>query len=142
MFRSRSRRKRDALAVNAEINLVNLVDLAFVLLIIFMITAPIMQGGVEVSLPKAAAAPLPQDENALVVTLDRTGAIYIGEVRTSGLDEFERVFPSHMQARENKTVYLKGDKDVRYGEVMRLMGRMNKAGVADVGMVVDPETER
>lgn len=142
MFRSRSRRKRDALAVNAEINLVNLVDLAFVLLIIFMITAPIMQGGVEVSLPKAAAAPLPQDEKALIVTLDRTGAIYIGEVRTSGLDEFERVFPSHMQARENKAVYLKGDKDVRYGEVMRLMGRMNKAGVADVGMVVDPEDER
>jgi len=142
MFRSRSRRKRHELAVNAEINLVNLVDLAFVLLIIFMITAPIMQGGVEVSLPEASAAPLPQDEEALIVTLDRTGAIYIGEVRTSGLEEFERVFPSHVRARGSKAVYLKGDKDVRYGEVMRLMGRMNKAGVADVGMVVEPEIER
>lgn len=142
MFRSRGRRKRDALSVNAEINLVNLVDLAFVLLIIFIITAPIMQGGVEVSLPEAAAKPLPQDEDALIVTLDRTGAIFIGEVRTSGLEEFERIFPSHMQARSDRAVFLKGDKDVRYGEVMRLMGRMNKAGVADVGMVVDPEIER
>jgi len=90
MLQRRTRRRLDA---NAEINLTNLIDVAFVLLIIFMITAPILQGGVEVQLPKAAAAPITSQEG-VIVTVRPDGSIFIGDVRVQSLAEFERVFPS------------------------------------------------
>ena len=136
----RSRTHRSDLAVNAEINLVNLVDLAFVLLIIFIITAPILQGGIDVKLPSANATPLPQEEG-LIITIDRSGRIFIGEVAVQDYEEFERLLPSHASARENR-VYLKGDADVPYGVVMKVMGIMGKLDIQNAGMVVDPEVER
>ena len=78
-----------SLPLTADINLINLVDVAFTLLVIFMITAPILQGGVEVQLPQAEVAPLPASE-AIVVTVDDEGVIYIGDASVS-LDEFRAV---------------------------------------------------
>src|SRR5688572_30987263 len=109
MLQRRSRRRLDA---NAEINLTNLIDVAFVLLIIFMITAPILQGGVEVQLPKAAAAPITSQEG-VIVTVRPDGAIFIGDVRVQSLAEFERVFPSYIRQQSKKFAYLKADANAR-----------------------------
>jgi biopolymer transport protein TolR len=138
MLQRRSRRRTEP---NAEINLTNLIDVAFVLLIIFMITAPILQGGVEVQLPKAAAAPIDSQEG-VIVTVRADGAIFIGDVRVQSLAEFERVFPTYMRRQSKKFAYLKGDVSATHGRVMEVVGIMKKLDVAQVGFVVEPEERR
>ena len=134
------RRSRRTLHANADINLTNLIDVAFVLLIIFMITAPILQGGVEVQLPKAAAAPITSQEG-VIVTVRPDGAIFIGDVRVQSLAEFERVFPSYIRQQAKKFDYLKADTRTTYGQVMQVVGAMKKLDVAEVGFVVEPDEE-
>ena len=134
------RRSRRTLHANADINLTNLIDVAFVLLIIFMITAPILQGGVEVQLPKAAAAPITSQEG-VIVTVRPDGAIFIGDVRVQSLAEFERVFPSYIRQQAKKFAYLKADTRTTYGQVMQVVGAMKKLDVAEVGFVVEPDEE-
>ena len=138
MLQRRTRRRLDA---NSEINLTNLIDVAFVLLIIFMITAPILQGGVEVQLPKAAAAPITSQEG-VIVTVRPDGSIFIGDVRVQSLAEFERVFPSYIRQQAKKFAYLKADTRATYGQVMEVVGAMKKLDVAEVGFVVEPDEER
>ncbi len=137
MLQRRTRRRLDT---NAEINLTNLIDVAFVLLIIFMITAPILQGGVEVQLPKASAAPITSQEG-VIVTVRADGSIFIGDVRVQSLPEFERVFPSYIRQQSKKFAYLKADTKTSYGQVMQVVGAMKKLDVAEVGFVVEPEEE-
>jgi biopolymer transport protein TolR len=137
MLQRRSRHRLDA---HAEINLTNLIDVAFVLLIIFMITAPILQGGVEVQLPKASAAPITSQEG-VIVTVRADGSIFVGDVRVQSLAEFERVFPSYMRQQSKKFAYLKADTKTSYGQVMQVVGIMKKLDVAEVGFVVEPEEE-
>ena len=139
MLQMRSRR-RDQLHANAEITMTNLIDVAFVLLIIFMITAPILQGGIEVSLPKASSAPINSQEG-VIVSIKKDGTIYIGEVPVQGDAEFSRVFAGTMNKQSKKFAYLKGDKEVTHGRVMEIIGLMNKLDVATVGMVVEPLVE-
>ena len=79
---ARRRRGRDRLTLNAEINVVSLIDVMMLLMIIFMITAPMMQGGVDISLPKTESRPL-ESKSGLTVTIDRTGAVYVDDVRLS-----------------------------------------------------------
>ena len=141
MLQTRARGRRGDLAVDAEIRLVNLIDIAFVLLIIFMITAPILQGGIEVTLPKAASAPITSQEG-IIVSVTKAGTIYIGEVAVQDDADFERVFPSQMNRQAKKYAYLKGDADVPHGRVMQILGLMNKAGVGAVGMVAEPVVEQ
>ncbi len=138
MLQRRTRRRLDA---NAEINLTNLIDVAFVLLIIFMITAPILQGGVEVQLPKAAAAPITSQEG-VIVTIRPDGSIFIGDVRVQSLAEFERVFPTYIRQQSKKFAYLKADTRTTYGQVMEVVGAMKKLDVAEVGFVVEPDNQR
>lgn len=140
MLHTRSRVRRDHLTAGADITLTNLIDVAFVLLIIFMITAPILQGGIEVSLPKASSSPITSQEG-VIVSITKPGTIYIGEVPVQSLNEFERVFPSYMNRQSKKYAYLKADEDVPHGRVMEILGLMNKLDVGSVGMVVDPGTE-
>ena len=137
MLQRRTRRRMDA---NAEINLTNLIDVAFVLLIIFMITAPILQGGVEVQLPKASAAPITSQEG-VIITVRADGSIFIGDVRVQSLNEFERLFPSYIREQSKKFAYLKADTKTTYGQVMQVVGAMKKLDVAEVGFVVEPEDE-
>ena len=137
MLQRRTRRRMDA---DANINLTNLIDVAFVLLIIFMITAPILQGGVEVQLPKAAAAPITSQEG-VIVTVRPEGSIFIGDVRVQSLEEFERVFPSYIRQQAKKYAYLKADTRTTYGQVMQVVGAMKKLDVAEVGFIVEPDEE-
>ncbi len=125
------------LPVMADINVTSLVDVAFVLLIIFMITAPIMQGGVDVQLPRAEARPL-QPREGLVVSIDRQGRIFVDETALS-FEDFRAAFPAIVTARQPSGVYLRADTRVDYGQVVRVLAAMRAAGVGDVGLVAEPE---
>ncbi len=132
------RRRREGLPLNAEINVVSLIDVMLLLLVIFMITAPMMQGGVDVALPRADAKPL-EPKSGLVVSVDRTGAIFVDETRMS-LPEFRASFRALASHRVKDGVYLRGDAGVPYGVVTQVLAVMRAAGVGDVGLVTDPET--
>ncbi|HEX9704030.1 MAG TPA: biopolymer transporter ExbD [Gemmatimonadales bacterium] len=126
------------LPLNADINVTSLVDVAFVLLIIFMITAPIMQGGVDVRLPRAQARPLDPREG-LVVTVDRTGLIYLDQAGLS-YEDFRATFPAFVRTKRPAGVYLRADGRVPYASVVQVLAVIQAAGVADVGLIAEPET--
>lgn len=128
------------LPLNADINVTSLVDVAFVLLIIFMITAPIMQGGVDVQLPRAAARPI-EPKSGLVVTVDRTGKIFLDQSSLS-YDDFRATFPAFVRTRHPSGVYLRADGRVPYATVVQVLAVIRASGVADVGLVAEPETVR
>ncbi len=125
----------------AEVNVTSLVDVAFTLLVIFIITAPILQGGVEVELPKAPAAPITSSEG-VIVTVTRDGRIYIGDVPTASIEDFRSAFPEYVKNKGVKSAYVKGDANVPYGEVLRVIGVMKQLDVTEVGLVADPELEK
>jgi len=125
------------LPLTADINVTSLVDVAFVLLIIFMITAPIMQGGVDVQLPRAEARPIPAKEG-MVVSVDREGRIFIDETRVS-YGDFRMTFGALVQSRKPKSVYLRADRRVPYGEVVKVLAIIRLSGISDVGLVAEEE---
>jgi biopolymer transport protein TolR len=133
------RHRRRELALNAEINVVNLIDVMLLLLVIFMIAAPMMQGGVDVALPKAEAKPL-EPKSGLVVSVDRAGAVYVDETRMT-LGEFRSSFRALAGNRARSGVYLRGDAGVPYGVVTQVLAIMRAAGVGDIGLVTDPEQQ-
>jgi biopolymer transport protein ExbD/biopolymer transport protein TolR len=136
----RRRDRRQAFPLNAEINVVNLIDVMLLLLVIFMITAPMMQGGVDIALPKAEARPL-ESKGSLVVTINRAGVITVDDARMS-YDEFRAAFRSLAQRRAREGVYLRADQNANYGTVARVLAVMRTAGVGDVGLVTEPEEIR
>lgn len=115
------------LPLRADINVTSLVDVAFVMLIIFMITAPIMQGGVDIDLPKAEARPLAANEG-MVVTIDRAGKIYLDDTEVSYQD-FRVTFPALVQRTQPSSVFLRADRAVPFGTVVRVMAVLRNAGV-------------
>jgi biopolymer transport protein TolR len=129
--------RRRRLLPTADINVTSLVDVAFVLLIIFMITAPMMQGGVAVELPRAEARPLAPREG-IIVTVDRRGQIWIDQVRVS-YDEFRASFRAIVAKRGTSNVYLRGDRRAAYGDVVRVLAAMRAAGVTNLGMTTEDE---
>ena len=126
------------LPLNADINVTSLVDVAFVLLIIFMITAPIMQGGVDVRLPRAEARPLEPKTGNLVITLDPAGKIYLDQAPLS-YDDFRATFPAFVRTKHPTGVYLRADGRVPYAEVVQVLAVIRTSGVSDVGLVAEPE---
>jgi biopolymer transport protein TolR len=130
------RGRRQSLRVNAEINLVNLVDIAFVLLIIFMITAPIMQAGIEMQLPKAEARPLTSSE-AVVVSVSRDERIFLDQTEVT-LEEFPVVFAAYMGTRKGQPVSIQGDTRVPWGRLARVLSELQKLGHTDVNMLLEP----
>mgnify|MGYP001213521837 CR=1 FL=1 len=125
------------LPLNADINVTSLVDIAFVLLIIFMMVAPIMQGGVDVQLPKAEARPITA-KDGVVVSVDAEGRIFIDETRVAEA-EFRATFGALVKRRKPSGVYLRADKRVPYGEVVRVLAVIRTSGVSDVGLVAEEE---
>ncbi len=126
--------------LNAEINVTNLVDVALVLLIIFIITAPIMQGGVDVQLPRAEARPLKVGDG-VIVSLDRDGRIFIDEAAVT-MPEFEGAFGALVATKKPSGVYLRADARVPYGDVVRVLAIVRGAGVKNVGLVAAEEDRR
>ena len=134
----RSRRQR--VALNAEINVVSLIDVMMLLMVIFMITAPMMQGGVDISLPKAEARPL-DSKSGMTVTIDRTGAILVDDV-TLSFTEFKATFRALAEQRGRNGVFLRADQGVPYGTVVKVLAVMRTSGVGDVGLVAEPDEQR
>jgi biopolymer transport protein TolR len=131
------RRRRERLELNGDINVVNLIDVMLLLLVVFMITAPMMTGGVDINLPRAEARPL-ESRSGLTVTLTRAGGILVDETAMS-FSEFRAAFSSMAQQRGRQGLYLRADKDVDYGSVVRVLAVMRAANVGPVGLVTEPE---
>jgi biopolymer transport protein ExbD/biopolymer transport protein TolR len=134
------RRNRQESGITAEINVTSLVDVALTLLVIFIITAPMMQGGVEITMPKARTQSVPTSEG-LTVTVDKAGQVFIGQAAVR-LDEFERQFPEMVKEKGATSVYLRADDGVPYGKVIQVLGLMKAADVASVGLIAEPEPEK
>ena len=130
------RRRGERSALNAEINVVSLIDVMMLLMVIFMITAPIMQGGVDVKLPTADAAPL-DPKGGMVVTVNRRGEIFVDESEMS-YEAFRASFKALAARRASQGVYLRADDAASYGQVVRVLGVMRQAGVGDIGLVAEP----
>ena len=121
----------------SDINIANLVDVVLVLLIIFMISAPLLQSGIEVDLPKTRAAAISEEAEGVVVTIDNKGGIYINDV-WSRLDNFEENLQEEMAAKGTSSVYLRGDSTVAYGVAISVIGRMKDMGIEAIGLVTAP----
>jgi biopolymer transport protein ExbD/biopolymer transport protein TolR len=134
------RRRRPRYDLNADVNVVSLIDVMLLLLVIFMITAPMMQGGVDISLPQAQSRPL-ESKDGLAVTVNSKGEIFIGNEKFS-LGDFRVSFKTVAQNRTRNGVYLRADKSVDYGLVVQILAIMRTNGVADVGLVTEPEVIR
>jgi biopolymer transport protein TolR len=121
----------------ADINVTPLVDVMLVLLIIFMITAPMLHQGIEVALPKADAEPITlRVDDPLVLSVNRDGLVYVQDEPIHPSQLMERLAPL-LQARDEDTVFLKGDRELPYGTIMKVLNILNKGGVLQVGMVTE-----
>ncbi|HSR36952.1 MAG TPA: protein TolR [Desulfurivibrionaceae bacterium] len=125
----------------SQINVTPLVDVMLVLLIIFMVTAPMMQQGVQVNLPKAAAKSLTAQEQAVVVSIDKSGRTFIDRSEVPGADLKTRLVEI-LASRSKKEVFLKADQDVPYGLVVKAMADIKGAGVERLGMVTEPAAKQ
>lgn len=121
----------------AEINVTSLVDVTLVLLIIFMLTAPFIQGGVDVNLPSTETTAVAATEGP-VITLDKNRRVYLGEDQIQ-LAQLAAVLAEIHPPGDSSPVYLRSDEDVPYGFVVRVMGEIKSAGIAEMSLVVDPE---
>ncbi len=123
--------------VLADINVTPLVDVMLVLLIIFMIAAPMLHQGVEVALPRADATNLPMRvEDPLVVSIDRDGNVYLQESRVATEDLVERV-SDQIKSRGDESVFLKGDREVPYGKIIEVLDILHRGGIVRVGMITE-----
>jgi len=128
--------------VLGDINVTPLVDVMLVLLIIFMIAAPMLHQGVEVALPRADAPNLPMRvEDPLVVSIDANGTVFIREDEVDPLDMVDRL-KAQIAERGDDAVFLKGDRDVPYGKVIEVLDTLHQGGIVHVGMVTDRPMER
>ena len=121
----------------AEINVTPLVDVMLVLLVIFMVTAPMMQQGVQVNLPKADTKAMNPAEETVVVTVDKNNKVFINKDETPAGDLRTRL-TDLFATRTKKEVFLKADASVPYGEVVRIMADIKGAGIERLGMVTEP----
>ncbi|HEV2845361.1 MAG TPA: protein TolR [Thermoanaerobaculia bacterium] len=128
--------------VLADINVTPLVDVMLVLLIIFMIAAPMLHQGVEVALPRAEARNLPlRTEDPLVVSIDRNGRVYLREDAVETEDLVDRLKAEISSKGDDQTVFVKGDRDVPYGRVIEVLDTLQQGGIVNVGMVTEKEKE-
>lgn len=125
-------------SVLAEINVIPLVDIMLVLLIIFMITAPMLQQGIDVNLPKAKGKSIEEGEKINIV-LTKEGKIYVND-KSSKISELQTMLSVFKEA--NPTVLLKADRDVPYGLVAEIMGEIKAAGIERIGMITEPKELR
>ncbi len=130
----RKRRKK----LMSEINVVPYIDVMLVLLVIFMITAPLLSQGVKVDLPKAAAQPVDsQDRETLVVTVDRDGRYFLDDRRITS-EELSRKVAAILRARPQTPVLIRGDRQSSYGEVVKAMTLLQSAGAPSIGLLTEP----
>jgi biopolymer transport protein TolR len=125
---------------NASINVTPLVDVMLVLLVIFMVTAPMMQEGVEVNLPKATTGALKGSSEQVVISVDKQGEIYLGAGNKIIPNELGPKVKAIMEKREpeDRKIYIKGDTGVVYGKMIEVMAALHQAGITQIGLVSSP----
>jgi len=128
----KSNRNRDVLS---EINVTPFVDVMLVLLVIFMVTAPLLQQGIDVNLPRAKGRDLPPEER-ITLTIKKHGVIYMNENPVTITEMGNKL---KAVSKLNPNVFLKADKDVPYGFVVEVMGEIKEAGIEKLGMVTEPK---
>lgn len=121
----------------SEINVTPMVDIMLVLLIIFMVTAPFIQQGVDVDLPETTAPSLSVDEERLILTIRKDRSLFIGEDELP-YDELEAKLTANKKLQAEKELYLHADRSLPYGYVVDIMAKLKNAGVENLGMVTDP----
>ncbi len=124
----------------SEINVTPLVDVMLVLLIIFMVTAPMLQSGIDVQLPAAGSAPLTKGERAVTITVDRNGMVHLNK-HSFTLDQFRKRAPTLLSEIGGRPVYLRGDNRISYGTVIAAMSALKTAGVERIGLVTEPDLD-
>lgn len=120
----------------SQINVTPLVDVMLVLLVIFMVTAPMIQQGVEVSVPKVRASALPGKEQQFVVSITKGQEIYLNDARMS-LDQLTEKLQAIASVRPDRQVFVRADEEVPYGAVIKAMAAIKAAGIENVGMVTE-----
>ena len=128
---------RSSKAPMSEINVTPFVDVMLVLLIIFMVTAPLLTVGVQVDLPESSADSLPDDQEPLTLTINSKGEIWIQEHQVA----FDEVVPKILAISKNRTdtrIYVRGDKTINYGRVLEIMGTLSGAGFSKVALISEP----
>jgi biopolymer transport protein TolR len=124
----------------AEINVTPLVDVVLVLLIIFMVTAPLMQRGIDVDLPRTVSQTADQEER-IVVSVSKEGKIFIGDVQVP-MEDLSEYIRKQVGTKENQSaIFLRGDKTLRYEVIMQVMDAMKRSGVPTIGLVTEPVPE-
>ena len=121
----------------SEINVTPFVDVMLVLLIIFMVTAPMMIQGLNVDLPEATAKPLDSEKEHLVITINKDQQVYINDLEVTAEFLGEKLLKI-LQGRSDRDVYLKADKNIPYGIVVQVMAEIKGAGVEQLGMITEP----
>jgi biopolymer transport protein TolR len=121
----------------SDINVTPFVDVMLVLLIIFMVTAPMMMQGVDVALPETTSKPLIAQKENLIITINKKNQIFINDYQIT-LDFLQEKLKKILAGRENREVYLRADKEISYGVVVRIMAEIKEAGVDKLGMVTEP----
>jgi biopolymer transport protein TolR len=124
----------------AEINIIPLVDVTLVLLLIFMLTAPLMYRGIDVNLPKTSGKPTAVEER-MVLTLTRNQTVYLND-RALPLATLEQHLRDVFKNRQDKTLYLRADQALQYGFVVETMDRVRRSGIEKLGMVTEPTRQR
>ena len=121
----------------SEINVTPFVDVMLVLLIIFMVTAPLLTVGVQVDLPESSADSLSEDQEPLTLTINSKGEVFVQEHQV----KFEKIVPKILAIANNRTdtrIYVRGDKTINYGRVLEVMGRLSGAGFSKVALISEP----
>ncbi len=125
----------------SDINVTPFVDVMLVLLVIFMVTAPMMMQGVDVTLPETTSEPLVAKKENLIVTINNKNQVYINDYQVT-LDFLQEKLKKILKGRENREVYLRADKEISYGFVVRVMSELKGAGVEKLGMVTEPISKK
>jgi biopolymer transport protein TolR len=122
----------------SDINVTPMVDVMLVLLIIFMVAAPMMTQGLEVDLPKVDANVMRTDNNTVIITVTADGGVQIDGTRLANINNLDAQVRQVMRTKNTEVLYLKADRNVLYGRVAGIMGALREAGITNVGLVTEP----